>query len=109
LITYSILNKYTDIAHFCTTRNGGISVGNYASNNMSPFSGDEMTHYSYNQKKLIEKFGSDCQQIVLPFQTHGTDIREIDNEYLSLAKDLKVDYLNGVDAIFTQLTNYALV
>jgi len=75
---------------------------------MSPFSGDEMTHYSYNQKKLIEKFGSDCQQIVLPFQTHGTDIREIDNEYLSLAKDLKVDYLNGVDAIFTQLTNICI-
>jgi YfiH family protein len=107
-ITYSLLNKYTEIAHFCTTRNGGVSVGNYASNNMSPFSGDEVTHYSTNHNKLVELLGAECQQIVIPFQNHGNEIREIDIDYLSLTNDLKADYLHGIDAIYTQLTNICI-
>ena len=107
-ITYKTLNKHKEIAHFCTTRNGGVSVGNYASNNMSPFSGDEAAHYSSNHKKLVELLGAECQQIVLPFQNHGTEIREIDIDFLSLTNDLKADYLNGVDAIFTQLTSICI-
>lgn len=107
-ITYSILNKYTEIVHFCTTRDGGVSVGNYASNNMSPFSGDEVTHYLSNHNRLVELLGAECQQIVLPFQNHGIEIREIDIDYLSLTNDLKALYLHGIDAIFTQLTNICI-
>lgn len=108
MITYKSLNKYDEIAHFCTTRNGGVSVGNYASNNLSPFTGDNVVNYSTNLKKLVEVLGTDCLEIVIPFQNHGTEIREIDTAFLSLSNDLRTDYLHGVDAIFTQQTNICI-
>ncbi|MEI7503237.1 MAG: peptidoglycan editing factor PgeF [Paludibacter sp.] len=103
MITYELLDKYKEIAHFCTTRSGGTSVGNYASNNLSPFSGDDFVHFSTNHNNLVELLGSECQQIVIPFQNHGTQIRVIDDAFLELSIDQKTDYLNGVDAIFTKL------
>ena len=108
VITYRLLNKYTEIAHFCTTRNGGVSVGNYASYNMSPFTGDEEMHFLNNKNKLIEYLGNDCQQIVIPFQNHGTEIREINTAFLSLSNELKTEYLQGVDAIMSQLTGICI-
>jgi len=108
LITYRLLNSYKEIAHFCTTRNGGTSVGNYASNNLSPFSGDDFVHFSTNRNHLVELLGSECQQIVIPFQNHGTEIRVIDDAFLELSNDQKNDYLNGVDAIFTELSGICI-
>lgn len=108
IISYKLLDKYNEIAHFCTTRNGGVSVGNYASNNLSPFSGDDFVHFSTNHIKLVETLGSECQQIVIPFQNHGTEIREIDDAFLELSINLKNEYLNGVDAIFTQLSGICI-
>ncbi|MEI8086245.1 MAG: peptidoglycan editing factor PgeF [Paludibacter sp.] len=108
MITYKLLDKYNEIAHFCTTRNGGVSLGNYASNNLSPFSGDDFMHFSSNHNNLIELLGSECQQIVIPFQNHGTEIREIDQAYLQLSTDQKNDYLDGVDAIFTKLSGICI-
>ena len=107
-LTYKSLDRYKEIAHFCTTRNGGVSMGNYASNNQSPFSGDDLLHFSTNQSRLIEMLGAGCQEIVIPFQNHGTEVREIDKAFLKLSADKKVQYLNGIDAIFTHLPNICI-
>ena len=103
MITYNLLNKYNKIAHFCTTRQGGTSVGNYASFNLSPFSGDDMSAVFENQSKLAEWLGIDADKIILPFQTHGTEVKEITDRFFELADEEKRDYLNGVDAIFTRI------
>jgi YfiH family protein len=103
MITYNLLNKYNEIAHFCTTRQGGTSVGNYASFNLSPFSGDDMRAVNQNKSKLGEWLGIDADKIILPFQTHGTEVREISDRFFELADEEKRDYLNGVDAIFTRI------
>ena len=83
MITYNLLNKYNKIAHFCTTRQGGTSVGNYASFNLSPFSGDDMSAVFENQSKLAEWLGIDTDKIILPFQTHGTEVKEITERFFS--------------------------
>jgi len=103
MITYNLLNKYNKIAHFCTTRQGGTSVGNYASFNLSPFSGDDMSAVFENQSKLAEWLGIDADKIILPFQTHGTEVKEITDRFFELADEEKRDYLSGVDAIFTRI------
>ncbi|HEY5509161.1 MAG TPA: peptidoglycan editing factor PgeF [Paludibacter sp.] len=108
MITYELLDSYTEIAHFCTTRNGGVSMGNYASNNLSPFSGDDLLHFSTNRNKLVEILGSECHDIIIPFQNHGTEIREIDEAFLRLSLELKNDFLNGVDAIYTELSGICI-
>ena len=103
MISYKIFEKYNEIAHFCTTRQGGTSVGNYASFNLSPFSGDDLRAVLNNQSKLAEWLGIDADKIILPFQTHGTEVREISDRFFELADEEKRDYLNGVDAIFTRI------
>lgn len=103
MISYKIFEKYNEIAHFCTTRQGGTSVGNYASFNLSPFSGDDLRAVLNNQSKLAEWLGVDAEKIILPFQTHGTEVKEITDRFFELADEEKRDYLNGVDAIFTRI------
>lgn len=103
MISYKIFEKYNEIAHFCTTRQGGTSVGNYASFNLSPFSGDDLRAVLNNQSKLAEWLGIDADKIILPFQTHGTEVREISDRFFELADEEKSEYLNGVDAIFTRI------
>jgi polyphenol oxidase len=103
VITYNLLNRYKEIAHFCTSRKGGVSVGNYASFNLSPFSGDSPRYFHGNQQILCNKLGIDSEKLIIPFQTHGTEIREIDEAFFQLSAEEKSQYLNGIDAIFTQL------
>lgn len=103
MISYKILEKYNEIAHFCTTRQGGTSMGNYASFNLSPFSGDDLHAVAQNKRKLSEWLGVDADRIILPFQTHGTEVKEITDHFFDLVDEEKSEYLNSVDAIFTRV------
>jgi len=103
LITYNLLNSYKEIAHFCTDREGGASVGNYASCNMSPFTGDQPESYIKNKALLCNQLSINPDQLIIPFQTHGTEIREIDESFLKLNNEEKLQSLNGIDALYTLL------
>jgi len=101
VITYDLFNKFNEIAHFCTTREGGVSVGNYASFNISPFSGDEPGHQKQNLEILGRYANVASDNIILPYQTHGTEIRIIDKAFMEMTANQKADYLNGIDALIT--------
>jgi len=103
VITYKLLDKYNEIAHFCTSREGGASVGNYASWNLSPFSGDNPENFAENKQLLCSQLNIPEENLIIPFQTHGTEIRDIDRFYFQLSASEKINYLNGVDAVFTKL------
>ncbi|MEI6755227.1 MAG: peptidoglycan editing factor PgeF [Paludibacter sp.] len=103
MITYSLLDKYNEIAYFCTTRHGGASVGNYASFNMSPFSGDNSVHLEENHQILCRKLDISAEKLLIPYQTHGTEIRLIDQAFFQLSVDKKTQYLSGVDALITSI------
>jgi YfiH family protein len=101
--TYNSLNKYTEIAHFCTDRIGGASVGNFASFNMSPFSGDNPDDYNKNKSTISAWLGIDSDKIIIPYQTHGTEILEIDSSFIKLTDKDKIQSLYGIDALITKL------
>jgi len=103
VISYQLLDKQKEIAHFCTSREGGVSVGNYASFNMSPFVGDNPQHFENNKSVLCKNLGIEPDRLIIPYQTHGTEIREIDEAFLLLTDNEKANHLNGVDALFTKL------
>jgi len=108
VITYNLLSEYKEIAHFCTDCNGGTSVGNYASMNMSPFVGDYPANVEKNQRILCEKLAIDFQRLIIPFQTHDTEILEIDESFINLSNEEKIDALYGIDALYTNLPNICL-
>jgi len=108
LITYDSLNKFTSIAHFCTVRDGGASLGNFASFNLSPFSGDNPKHFKENLQILSKLTGIGAEEIIIPFQTHGTEIREINPDFFLLSSKEKSEYLRGVDALITRTPNVCI-
>ena len=78
-------------------------MGNYASFNLSPFSGDNPVHLEENHQILCRKLGIDPSKLIIPYQTHGTEIRIIEQTFLQLSTHEKLQYLSGVDALITQL------
>lgn len=108
MISYELFKKHNEIAHFCTSRQGGVSVGNFASNNLNPFTGDEPMHFAQNKKKLCAGLGIEVENLIIPFQTHDTEIREINNSFFNLSSDEKTAFLNGVDALITTLPNVCI-
>lgn len=92
-IAYPIAERVTA---FSTTRHGGISTGNYASMNITHYCGDAMEAVKENRRRLSSWLGIDEKRIVLPRQTHQTEVRLIDEtNYRS------TDFLEGVDALVT--------
>lgn len=103
IINYPVLCQFPELQHFCTTREGGCSSGNYDSFNISPFSGD----ISENQQSNIELLASELQittpQIIFPYQTHSDVVKIIDSDFLQLSEQEKTEALNGVDALITRI------
>jgi polyphenol oxidase len=108
MITYNSLNKYKEIAHFCTDREGGASMGNYASLNISPFSGDNPENVRKNKEIICQQFDIDTDRLIIPYQTHGTKIVEIEDSFFQLSMEAKAQALYGVDALFTRLTRVCI-
>ena len=108
VISYQLFEKQNEIAHFCTSREGGVSMGNYASLNLSPFSGDNPENFNQNKQILCSKFGIEPEKLIIPFQTHGTEIREIDEAFFQLSPTNKAEFLNGVDALITRIPNVCI-
>ncbi len=108
MITYKLLEKYKEIAHFCTDRQRGVSMGNYASFNLSPFSGDNPEHITKNQQILCDKLVINPDKLIIPYQIHGTEIFEMNDSFFELSEEEKSNALNGIDALFTRLYNVCI-
>lgn len=88
---------------FTTGRNGGKSIGSYSSNNLSHYVGDDSlcVHENVSQLAGILNISPEC--IIVPFQNHGESYRIIDNNFISQSKLQQATFLNGVDALITNL------
>jgi YfiH family protein len=108
IVKYPIFNRYPEITHFTTTRNGGISKGNYASCNLSPFSGDEPESVRENTNRLCSLLEISPTQFIFPYQTHSNKVREINPGFFELPPYRQSEYLQGVDALVTSATNVCI-
>lgn len=101
MITYPILEQFSEITHFCTTRHGGVSQGNYASFNISPYSGDKIENQTENLNRLAQAINLAAENIIFPYQTHGNEVLIIDKEFFSKNASDKNNLLSGIDALIT--------
>ena len=101
-----VLHKYqiaNGVVAFSTTRHGGVSKGNYTSFNINHYCGDNLEHIAENRKRLCALLNIDDTYLVYPHQTHGVEVRRIDNRFMTLPSIERQDALEGVDAIVTDL------
>lgn len=92
-----------NVVAFCTTRHGGCSVGNYGSFNINPYCGDSAEAVAANKKELCGLLGVDEERLVLPHQTHQTQVRQIAEDFFSLSDATRTMLLEGVDALMTNV------
>lgn len=92
-----------EVVAFSTTRHGGVSVGNYSSFNINHYCGDEPQAIAANREQLCHHLAIDESHLVYPHQTHQTEIRHITESYFALSEQQRADFLEGVDAVSTDI------
>lgn len=108
LLQFSSLNAQANIEHFCTTRKGGVSKGEFSSFNFGNFSDDSPTNIHENRQTLARMWYMDIADFIIPHQTHGNKVLVIDEKFKQLNVSTKNEVLYGVDATITQQKNIFL-
>lgn len=90
------------VVAFSTKRAGGVGQGAYSSFNITHYCGDSAENVAANRALLCAELGIVDERLILPHQTHGTDVVEIDDAFLALDATSRAQRLHSVDAIFTR-------
>ena len=98
----NIMNN-NNMVCFYTTRDGGVSTGNYASFNLSEYTGDEAESVLTNRARLLQSLGEKHLPLIIPHQTHSNEVRIIDSSFLEMSTADQSTFLSGVDALVTDL------
>jgi len=101
MLEYALNDACSDIFAFSTTRHGGVSTGTYASLNCTPYTGDSAENVRRNQEQLLEALPQRPQELIIPWQTHGTASLVIDTDYLQADPQTRHERLQGIDALIT--------
>lgn len=109
MIHFPLLSPYEDrLLAVSTTREGGVSTGNYASMNLCDYVGDHPTYVAENRRLFCAMHHIDGGNILFPRQTHGDRIIRIDAGFLQQTGEVQQELLYGVDAIITQERNVCI-
>lgn len=92
VITARILSGDTRVRHGFFTRNGGISVGVYASLNCGLGSGDDLDHVRANRERALRKLDLPPDRLATAYQVHSAEVRTVDRPW-SAAERPRVDGL----------------
>lgn len=103
LLQFAILTNQEGVEHFCTTRKGGVSKGEFSSFNLGNFSDDDTTDIYENRQILARMWYMDDKDFIVPHQTHSNKVLVIDREFQQLDSSSRIDSLYGVDATITNL------
>ncbi|MEA4975957.1 MAG: peptidoglycan editing factor PgeF [Paludibacter sp.] len=103
IIEYPSANDLHKIKLFTTTRMDGVSVGNYASLNVSPFCGDNPKYVKHNLQQLAGEINISPEKILIPYQVHGREVRKIDAEFIQSDSKKQAELLHGIDALVTNI------
>lgn len=94
-------NIHSQVTAFSTTRDGGVSIGNYASMNCTPYTGDNIEAVQRNQELLCTALHCAREQLIIPYQTHDVKPLVIEKSFLEADNKTKHQALQGIDALIT--------
>lgn len=109
MIPFPILSSYENrLLAISTTREGGISTGNYASMNLCHYVGDNPEHVAENRRIFCKINQINSDKIIFPRQTHNNQIIHIDTAFFQKTERNQQKLLYGKDAIITQERNVCI-
>ena len=92
-----------DVMAFSTTRHGGYGSGVYGEFNINRYCGDDETCIDNNAEALSLELNVKKDDIIMPHQTHGTEVMQIAKDFIPLPGNVKKMILEGVDALITDV------
>lgn len=82
------------------TQRGNVVTGNaYSQWNLCDYTGDDALRVLNARMELCRQLGIDLDHLVMPRQTHGTELRVIGHEFMSDSVENQDSTLEGVDAL----------
>jgi YfiH family protein len=100
--------NYPDLIHFTTTREDGISEGKLTDLNLSFRVNDNPANLIRNRSIVAQSFGINPLKMLFATQTHEDKVAIIDCAYFELGDEQQNSFLNGIDAMVTQLPEVCL-
>lgn len=102
-----VLDKFPNLVHGFTTREGGVSKGEYESLSLSPYRGDEIECVHKNEEILCENLGLDVKRLSSTKQEHTDNIEIIDKDNIGIG--VHSPWGKGVDAVITREKNVPIL
>lgn len=97
-----------DVIAFTTTRQEGVGKGAYSEFNITHYCGDDPEAVKQNRRALCQLLGIEDTHLILPRQTHQTNIRRVDEGFINLTEDERRVALEGMDAVVTNLSGVCI-
>lgn len=93
-------NIHPRVTAFSTKRGG---AGQYGGFNITHYCGDTAEHVAHCRALLCRELGITDDRLVLPRQTHGCEVLNIDAAFMNDSKERQAERLHGIDAVITAL------
>ncbi len=102
-----LLKEIDGLIHGFTTRQGGVSKGEYESLSLSHMRGDDLSCVQENRKILCRELSLNYEKLTSTRQEHTDNIKIIDKN--SVGCGIQTEWDEGVDGIITQEKNVPLI
>lgn len=111
LIQSDILGDSNRVVHAFSTRQGGVSLGPYATLNLGASVGDDPAAVEENRRRFFGGFGVEPSQVVRVKQVHGDGVLTVTEDLVSRRgfPGVLLDERYEYDALVTSLPDLALV
>ncbi len=107
VLKFPLLEELPFVEHLFTTKEGGVSKGDYATMNVSFTRGDEREDVLENYRRIAGIFDVELSDIVVSHQTHTTNVKRVTKEDGGKGVVYDRDYEN-VDGLITNDKNLVL-
>lgn len=107
-MTFPALDATGLVVHGFSTRLGGVSQGDCATMNFANGRGDDPANIRENYRRMAVALGFVPEKMVLSYQTHTTNIRQVTVEDLGKGYDRERDY-RDIDGLITDVPGAVLV
>lgn len=105
-IEYLKFNSQQNNIEAFSTKRGATGVSDtYSGFNICDYTGDDISHITECRSELCNLFGIEPGNLIMPHQTHGTDILIIDSAFINACKEKRTELLQDKDALISTLEN----
>lgn len=108
LLQFPLLEQTGLVSHSFSTRLGGVSEGNFSTMNFTFTRGDNPDHVMENYQKMAKALGVSLERMVLSYQTHTTNVRQVTEQDVGKGIVKERDYVD-VDGLITDVPGITLV